>query len=104
MSINRTCAAHRAVYITNGFKTVYLLRHCGTYIGVSELHTHDPISADVLQDFQSLRGLVQQGPPLQYHTPYTSYYPTEDSQKVSDLVTLLATELAPLYQPIDLDM
>ena len=28
MSINRTCAAHRAVYITNRVQTVHLLRHC----------------------------------------------------------------------------
>ena len=40
MSINRTCAAHRAVYITNVIETVYLLRHCrASYIGGAELHT-----------------------------------------------------------------
>ena len=49
MSINRKCAAHRAVYITNGVQTLYLLRHCrASYIGDSELHTHDPISVVVL--------------------------------------------------------
>ena len=36
MSIIRTCATHRAVYITNGIQTVYLLRHCrGSYVSRS---------------------------------------------------------------------
>ena len=40
-SINRTCAAHRVVYITNGVQTVYLLRHCrASYIRGAEFDTH----------------------------------------------------------------
>ena len=34
---------------------------------------------------------------------HSSYYPTEKSQEVSDLVTMLATELLPLYQSTNLD-
>ena len=34
-SIKQTCAAHRAVYITNVVQAVYLLRHCrASYVGV----------------------------------------------------------------------
>ena len=63
-----------------------------------------PISAVV---FQSLRGLVQEGPPLmlqEYRTAYYSYCPTENSHEVSDLVIMLSTELVPTYQAIDLCM
>ena len=37
----------------------------------------------------------------EYQTPYSSYYSTENSREVSDMVT---TELVPLYQSIDLDL
>ena len=47
-SINRTCAAHRAVYITNGVQTMYHLRHWRAYIGGAELDTHNPVSAVLL--------------------------------------------------------
>ena len=44
--INRPCAAHRAVYITNGVRSMYLLSHYrASYICGAELRVHDPISA-----------------------------------------------------------
>ena len=98
--INRTCAAHRAQStLQTGFKLcrAYLLRLCrASYIGDDELHTHNPICAVVLYDFQSLRGLLWRYRSTIHQTLHN--YPKENGREVSYLVTMLFTKLFPPLQ------
>ena len=73
MSINRTCAAHRGVYITNRVQTVYLLHHCRAYIGgACESFNRSVDSCN------KILPLTLQG----YRTPYSSYYPIKNKSRV----------------------
>ena len=83
---------------------MYLLRHCRAYIGGAKPHTHDKIKCGCLVRLSIAPWTRAIRSSDVTRVPYSSYYPTETSREVLHLVTMLSTELDPLYQSIDLDM